>query len=120
MVLGAPRAEDLLDRLFSGDVFCHAPHFIDLEVLSILRRTVLTGEVSEERAVRAVHAFATFPIERHAHESYITRIWALRRNFTSYDASYVALAEALRVPLITSDAPLARAATKFISVELIQ
>jgi predicted nucleic acid-binding protein len=120
MVLGAARAEDLLDRLFSDEVFCHAPHFIDLEVLSILRRTVLSGEANEQRAARAVHAFATFPIERHAHESYIARIWALRHNFTSYDASYVALAEALDAPLITCDAPLARAAAKFVDVEIVR
>jgi predicted nucleic acid-binding protein len=120
MILGAARAEDLLDRLFSGEVLCHAPHFIDLEVLSILRRTVLSGEANEERAARAGHAFATFPIERHAHESYMARIWALRHNFTSYDASYVALAEALNAPLITCDALLARAAAKFVDVEIVR
>ena len=120
MVLAAPRAEVLRDRLFSGDVIWHAPHFVDLEVLSILRKTLLSGEMDEERAARAVHVFATFPIERHAHDSYIARIWALRRNFTSYDASYVALAEALSAPLITSDAPLARAAAKFVDVELVR
>ena len=119
MILGSPRAEELLDRLFSGEILCHAPHFIDLEVLSILRKTALAGEVGEERAAGAVRVFVTFPIERHAHETYVPRIWALRKNFTSYDASYVALAEALRAPLITSDAPLARAARKFVDVELI-
>jgi predicted nucleic acid-binding protein len=48
------------------------------------------------------------------------RIWALRHNFTSYDASYVALAEALDAPLITCDAPLARAAAKFVDVEIVR
>lgn len=36
------------------------------------------------------------------------RIWSLRDNLTAYDAAYVALAEALDAPLVTSDARLAR------------
>ena len=35
--------------------------------------------------------------------------WALRHNFTTYDAAYVVLAKVLKVSLITSDAKLARA-----------
>ncbi len=38
------------------------------------------------------------------------RIWALRENLTSYDAWYVALAEALECPLATLDRRLSRAA----------
>ena len=37
------------------------------------------------------------------------RIWALRGNLTSYDAWYVALAEALACPLVTLDRKLGRA-----------
>jgi predicted nucleic acid-binding protein len=37
------------------------------------------------------------------------RIWALPESFTAYDAAFVALSEALEVPLITCDAHLARA-----------
>jgi predicted nucleic acid-binding protein len=36
------------------------------------------------------------------------RIWQLRQNLTSYDASYVALAETLSATLITLDRRLAR------------
>jgi predicted nucleic acid-binding protein len=36
-------------------------------------------------------------------------VWELRANLTAYDAAYVALAEALGAPLITSDAHLGRA-----------
>ncbi len=38
----------------------------------------------------------------------LDRIWQLRDNLTAYDASYVAVAEALEVPLMTADARLAR------------
>jgi predicted nucleic acid-binding protein len=37
------------------------------------------------------------------------RVWALRENLTSYDAWYVALAEALDCPLATLDRKLSRA-----------
>jgi predicted nucleic acid-binding protein len=37
------------------------------------------------------------------------RVWELRDNLTSYDASYVALAEVLRVPLATLDVKLSKA-----------
>lgn len=37
------------------------------------------------------------------------RAWELRQNLTAYDASYVALAELLAVPLVTLDARVARA-----------
>ena len=34
-------------------------------------------------------------------------MWDLRENLTAYDAAYVALSEALDVPLVTTDARLA-------------
>lgn len=37
----------------------------------------------------------------------IQRVWELRHSITAYDASYVALAEQLDIPLITCDAKLA-------------
>ncbi|MBA2239982.1 MAG: PIN domain-containing protein [Solirubrobacterales bacterium] len=36
-------------------------------------------------------------------------MWQLRENLSAYDATYVALAEALGCPLITADARLSRA-----------
>jgi len=34
----------------------------------------------------------------------VPRIWDLRENLSSYDAAYVALAELLDAPLLTTDA----------------
>jgi predicted nucleic acid-binding protein len=36
-------------------------------------------------------------------------VWELHKNLTAYDAVYVALAEALGIPLITCGASIARA-----------
>ena len=46
------------------------------------------------------------------HDVLVPRVWELRENFSAYDATYVALAEALAdepVPVLTADARLARA-----------
>jgi predicted nucleic acid-binding protein len=42
-------------------------------------------------------------------EPFAGRVWELRRNLTSYDAWYVAVAEALDLPLATLDRRLGRA-----------
>ena len=39
----------------------------------------------------------------------LPRIWELRDNYTTYDASYIALAELFRAPLVTYDAKMAGA-----------
>lgn len=39
----------------------------------------------------------------------LQRMWELRENVTAYDAAYVALAERLEAPLITSDSRLVAA-----------
>jgi predicted nucleic acid-binding protein len=43
-------------------------------------------------------------------------MWTFRDNMSAYDASYVALAESLEVPLLTADQRLARAATPYCEV----
>jgi predicted nucleic acid-binding protein len=43
--------------------------------------------------------------------SLLERVWELRDNLSAYDASYVALAEALQCNLVTADRRLSRAPT---------
>lgn len=97
----------LVERL-GGDEL-EAPHLIDVEVLHALRRLVRLGELSIERATDARADFAELSLSRYSHEALADRIWELRDNLTAYDASFVALAEALCAPLITCDAALAGA-----------
>jgi predicted nucleic acid-binding protein len=48
------------------------------------------------------------PVELWPHEVLAARIWQLRRNLTSYDAAYVALAETIDAPLVTLDRRIQR------------
>lgn len=86
-----------------------APHLIDVEVLAAWRRLSGAGRLEEQRADLARADLRSLPIERVPHAPLFERIWELRDNLTAYDAAYVALAEMLRVPLITVDNKLAAA-----------
>jgi len=94
LVADAPLGAEASARLAS-DVDQHAPHLIDLEVTSVLRRWLDQGVISPDRAAQAVADLTFHPIERYPHLALVPRIWELRHNVTPYDAAYVALAEAL-------------------------
>lgn len=96
-----------------------APELIDVEVVSALRRLVRTGAVSVTRAHEALRDLPLSPIARSPHAPLVQRMWELRENVSAYDASYVALAEAMDAALITSDRRLASAPGLRCEVELI-
>jgi predicted nucleic acid-binding protein len=83
-----------------------APEIVDLEVVSVWRRTL----PDERRAALALADLVELPLRRARHLPLLARCWELRHNLTAYDAAYVALAEALDVALLTADRRLARAA----------
>ena len=107
-------------RLYRDGDDLHAPHLLDVEVLSALRRLVQTHEVSAERAADAVDDLALLRIVRHGHVDLATRAWELRDNFTAYDAMYLALAEALAATVVTCDAPFAAARGHSARIEVIR
>ena len=103
-LVGRAPEEALLNAL-SGDVA--APHLLDVEVLSVLRGLLRGGKLDAPRADQARLDHFAFNITRHETAPLADRIWQLRHRFTSYDASYLALAEALQTPLYTCDSKLA-------------
>jgi predicted nucleic acid-binding protein len=120
VLLNTPAAAKVSERLFDRADTLHAPHVLDLEVAQVLRRYALSGEMSVERAEQALEDLADLPLNRYPHDIFLGRIWALRRNFTAYDAAYVALAEALDAPLITRDAALAKGPGHRARVEVLR
>lgn len=87
-----------------------APHLLPVEVTSILRRATLHAEISDDNASLAQADLLALRIDLFPFEPFAERVWELRFAVSSYDAWYVALAEALGAPLATLDERLSRAA----------
>ena len=97
-----------------------APEWVDLEVASVLRRQNRGGLLDDRRADLALVDLAALPFRRSAHRALLARCWELWRNLTTYDATYVALAEALGATLITGDRRLARATGPTCAIEVFK
>jgi predicted nucleic acid-binding protein len=97
----------------------HAPHLVDVEVVSVLRRLSLSGQLDPTLAERMINVLANLGIRRHGSTGLLGRVWRLRGNLTAYDATYVALAETLECPLLTSDRRLAEAVGPRCLIQLV-
>lgn len=107
VLVGPPNAP-LAARL-AAEAALHAPHLLDTEVLHVLRRLEQRGMLTPEQAETSRSSFAALAIDRYPHHPVSDRVWGLRPVLSAYDATYVALAEALDATLVTSDRRLAGA-----------
>ncbi len=103
-LVGRDPADELLDAL-AGEI--HAPSLLDIGVNSVLRGLELGRSLTGSRAEQALDDYWSFTIVRYELEPLRERVWRLRHQFTSYDAFYLALGEALDAPLVTCDKKLA-------------
>jgi predicted nucleic acid-binding protein len=110
---------DLARSRLLADPDMHAPSLVDLEVLSVLRRQLRLGRLDNRRAGLAIADLCMLALIRYPHLELANRVWALRDNLTPYDGAYVALAETLDCPLVTSDERLARASGSSCPVEVL-
>lgn len=108
VLLQTPRGKRAGLQMFRERQTLSAPDLLPLEVLQVLRRYLLTKEISEDRAAETIDDFLALPITYYAHAPLVARIWQLWENFTAYDAAYLALTEAARAELFTSDGALRR------------
>lgn len=111
VLLARPQAGAVRNALESHPEL-HVPEHFHVELLSVLRRYSIRGELSERRAAEALVALAdlrtlTYPVIELAEQ-----IWDLRAELTAYDAAYLALARRLDIGLLTLDSGLAKAAAK--------
>ncbi len=109
----------VLAQRLHGTRLVHAPHVLDLEITSALRRQCAFGSLTQDRGRRALEDFRKMRVLRHRHTPYLARIWEFRDNFTAYDACYLALTEALGATLLTRDKALASAPLQRGNVEVI-
>ncbi len=108
LLLEAPPNAALIERL-STVTEMHVPHLLDAEFLSVLRRLEGRQILTAEQAELALRKLGRLPLHRYPHHPLSERVWQLRNSLSAYDAQYVALAEALDLPLITCDTKLANA-----------
>lgn len=102
------RADELVEMLRGFGKWI-APHHLDLECANAWRGMVFREEIQQSRMSEALAELAILPVRRRATFHFHERIDELLVNVTPYDAAYVVLAEAYQLPLLTTDARLARA-----------
>ena len=86
-----------------------APHLVLVEATNILRRLESAKQLTRLEATAAQKDRLGLDLMLVPFEPFAGRVWELRRNVTSYDAWYIAVAEALDLPLATLDRRLSRA-----------
>jgi predicted nucleic acid-binding protein len=86
----------------------HAPELALAESMNIFRRLERAKLITTPEANAAQDDLMELDIELYPFEPFADRVWELRHNVTSYDAWYVALAEALKLPLATLDESLSK------------
>lgn len=86
-----------------------APHLIDSEVASALRRLAASGRIEASDAWHALERWCHVALRREPIVRLLGRVSELRQQLSVYAAGYVALAESLGYPLVTADAGLAGA-----------
>lgn len=86
-----------------------APDLVDVETVAVLRKRWLARAITEERFAEAITDLQQFDFERVPTLRLVRRAYELRANVSAYDATYVALAEALGCELLTADQRLAKA-----------
>lgn len=106
-------------RRLVGSEGLHAPHLIDAEVVSALRRLVLAGTLNAEDGLNCLEAWSHLAVIRYAAGPLLQRMWELRGGISAYDAMYVALAELLDCALVTADARVSRASGLRCSVTVV-
>jgi predicted nucleic acid-binding protein len=117
-LLQTSAGKQIENRIYSRNESLHAPHLLDLEVGQVLRRLVREAVISARRADEAVQDLMDLRVTRYPHFVFLSRIWQLRHNLSTYDAGYVVLAEQLGATLVTRDARLASASGHTVPIEL--
>jgi len=110
---------DLLRTRLHGEDLA-APSLVDLEVVSVWRGLARADQLEPRRVAFALDDLRALPIQRVDHRALVLRCWELRENLTVYDASYVALAEALHATLLTGDRRIARAPGPACPIEVVK
>lgn len=94
-------------QIAGGDLY--APSLLPFECANVIRRQELAGTISSDQAAQTHADLLDLAINYWPYDALAQRIWELRANLSSYDAAYIALAEALDAAVVTLDRRMQRA-----------
>ena len=117
LVLDTVTGAAVADRLRGERVA--APAHLDLEVAATIRRLVRREHIADRDGLVALDDYGRLRASRYPLRRLLGRAYELRATHTVSDALYIALAEELGVPLVTTDGPLSRSHGHRAVVELI-
>jgi predicted nucleic acid-binding protein len=118
LLLGTAKGR-LVAAVLQSDESLHAPELIGVEVASVLRGFIRSGEITAAEAASALGDLADLGVETYEHLPLLPRVLELRNSLTAYDAVYVALAEGLGAELLTCDGKLSRVRGHRARVQLV-
>jgi predicted nucleic acid-binding protein len=102
-----PDGQWVTQTVESGEIA--APALVTYETANVIRKHELAGQISPDQSAQAHADLLDLAIELWPYDLLATRAWELRMNLSSYDATYVALAEITDLTLVTLDKRLAKA-----------
>lgn len=93
------------DDFAQGNVSISLPSLIYYEINNLLKSAVISMRIDPKKAVKIYGDFLDLDFEIYATKELLksTLDYAVKYNISSYDASYVALAEYLQKPFFTAD-----------------
>lgn len=113
LLLGRPQTVTAMEREMVDREHepLHAPELVETETLNALRGLARGGAITDRRATEAVGDLSSVRLLRYRHAPLRERVWEWRDNLSAYDATYLALAQALdESVLLTGDSGLATVA----------
>ena len=102
-----PDGQWVTQTVESGEIA--APALVTYETANVIRKHELAGQISPDQSAQAHADLLDLDIELWPYDLLAARAWELRQNLSIYDATYVALAEAIGLTLVTLDKRLAKA-----------
>jgi predicted nucleic acid-binding protein len=108
LLFGEPGQDAMAARLRGCEL--HAPPLLAFEIANIAVKKVRRRELVELLALAAVAVFEALPLTITDVTAESCARTALQTGLSAYDAAYLVLARELRMPLVTLDAKMRKAA----------
>jgi predicted nucleic acid-binding protein len=107
LIVNRPDQRRAIELAVRADIL--VPHVADAEVLTSLRNLWLSGQIDQVHLMTAAAELEAMPVPRFGMLGLHQRVLQLRSHLSTFDATYIALAESLELELVTYDRAQAEA-----------